>query len=281
MVSKLARKYVKVVLNGDGGDENFAGYDRYCRLKRDVFFDNFQWFLRPFGLPLSSFLVSTTNANFFKKANKFLKKSQIPLADRFTSYNCYFKNEDKALLCSQMFKNLTNGMDSYEIMRKKFQNAAAVDPRDKGLWADLTMYLPEDLLAKVDIASMSVGLEARSPFLDQEMINLACQIPYDLKVRGFSQTKYILKRAAEKIIPKENIYRPKIGFSIPLSTWFQKESLNKYTSGKLLSKKARMRMLFDTDFVKQMLSSHTEANDFGPPLWALLSLELWFEQYFD
>lgn len=281
MVSKLARKYVTVVLNGDGGDENFAGYDRYCRLKRDVLFDNLQWFLRPIGIPLSEFLASTTDANFFKKAKRFLKKSETPLADRFTSYNCYFKNEDKLRLYSQTFKALTDNPDSYEIMRKKFQDAITTDPRDKGLWADLIMYLPEDLLAKVDIASMGVGLEARSPFLDQGMIHLACQIPYDLKVQGLSQTKYILKRAAEKIIPKENIYRPKIGFSIPLSTWFQKESLGKYTSSKLLSKKARTRALFNKDFIKQMLSSHTEVNDFGPPLWALLSLELWFEQYFD
>lgn len=281
MVSKLAQKHVKVVLNGDGGDENFAGYDRYCRLKRDVFFDNFQWLLRPLGLPLSSFLASTTNVNFFKKANKFLKKSYIPLADRFTSYNCYFKNDDKALLYSQIFKNLTSSMDSYEIMRKKFQNAVARDPKDKGLWADLIMYLPEDLLVKVDIASMGVGLEARSPFLDQEMVNLACQIPYDLKVHGFSQTKYILKKAAEKLIPRENIYRPKIGFSIPLSTWFSGKSLNQYAKSKLLSKQAKMRGLFNQDFVRKMLASHTEANDFGPALWALLSLELWFEQYFD
>ncbi|MAG59719.1 asparagine synthase (glutamine-hydrolyzing) [Candidatus Woesebacteria bacterium] len=280
MVSKLARKHVKVVLNGDGGDENFAGYDRYCRLKRDVFFDSFGGPLRPIGIPLSDLLYSTTRLELFKKTNKFLKKSQIPLGDRFTTYICYFKNEDKLHLYSQMFKGLIGDSDSYAIMREKFQNARAQDARDRGLWADLTMYLPEDLLAKVDIASMSVGLEARSPFLDHQMIELASQIPYGLKVKGACQFKYILKKAVEEIIPKENIYRPKMGFTIPLSKWFG-GNLNKYAKSRLLSKRAKMRGIFEPSFVKQMLASHTEGNDFGPPLWALLSLELWFEQYFD
>ena len=116
---------------------------------------------------------------------------------------------------------------------------------------------------------MHYSLEARSPLLDQEMISLACKIPFRLKVKN-GETKYILKKALEKIVPKENLYRPKTGFTIPLDEWF-KGDLNKYYKDKLFSKKAKINEFIDTAKVNL---------DTDQKKWSLLMLELWLESYF-
>ena len=278
MVSKLAREYVTVILNGDGGDENFTGYDRFDRLNRDVFLDKFQRILRPAGIPLTS-ILSQTGVPLFKRAYKFLQKSRLPLSDRFVTYNCYFTNDDKKLIYSDYFNDLTKNVNSYEIVSNKFEKSKTSDPRDDALYSDMTSYLPDDLLTKVDIASMSVSLEARSPFLDHNIIELACKIPFNLKLKN-GEHKYILKKALEKIVPKENLYRQKLGFSIPLDKWFTGK-LNKYAESVLLNKNALTRKLFNQNEIRRMLKSHTEKTDFGSKLWLLLTLELWFKNFFD
>lgn len=268
MVSRLARKYVAVILNGDGGDENFAGYERYAKIKRDVFLE------RAFGRfkPLYSLVRPV------KRADAYLKKMQKDLSERFISYNFYFSNKEKeALYLNKLAK--FKKINSYNFYRQKFKESRTMDIRDAGLYADLTSYLPEDLLVKVDIASMAVSLEARSPLLDHNMIELAAKIPFHLKVKGIKGYKYIFKKALEGIVPEENLYRPKKGFSIPLSKWFESD-LNKYASSKLLRRRARVLGYFSKDYISGMLANHSETNDFGPRLWALLTLELWMENYF-
>ena len=169
-------------------------------------------------------------------------------------------------------------MNSYEIIRSKFEESKALNPRDRALYSDLTNYLPDDLLTKVDIASMAVSLEARSPFLDHNIIELACKIPFNLKLKN-GEHKYILKKALEKIVPKENLYRQKLGFSIPLDKWFTGK-LNKYSKSVLLHKNSLAKTLFNKNEIRRMLEGHTEKNDFGPKLWNLLTLELWYRKFF-
>jgi asparagine synthase (glutamine-hydrolysing) len=126
---------------------------------------------------------------------------------------------------------------------------------------------------------MSVSLEARSPFLDQKMIELACKIPFDLKFKGGDKFKYLLKKAVEKIVPAENIYRQKMGFTIPLGKWFT-GNVNSYAKGVLLAKKGYVRKFIHETRIKEMLTTHSEENDLGLKLWSLLTLELWFRNYF-
>ena len=121
--------------------------------------------------------------------------------------------------------------------------------------------------------------EARSPLLDQNLIELACKIPFDLKVKN-GESKYILKKALEKVVPKENLYRAKMGFGVPLHIWFSGK-LKGYATDILLSKRARIKEIIMQEEVTNMLESHSEERDFGPKLWALLSLELWFRQFFN
>jgi len=272
MVSKLARKHVTVILNGDGGDENFAGYDRFFRVRRDANFESFLPILRTLGIPIAALLKK-------ERIRKFLQKSKLPFSHRYVTYNSYFLNEDKETLFTPKFENLTLGTNSYKVMEEKFMESGVSDFRDAALYSDISMYLPDDLLAKVDIASMAVSLEGRSPLLDHNLVELAAKIPFGLKVKG-KDLKYILKKAAERLVPKENLYRPKMGFSIPLKYWFSGK-IDKYAGSVLLSQKAASRGLFKQEAVKRMFKAHGEKEDFGPKLWALLSLELWFRQYLD
>ena len=111
------------------------------------------------------------------------------------------------------------------------------------------------------------------------MIELACKIPFNLKVKK-GESKYILKKALERVVPKENLYRPKMGFGLPLHIWFSGK-LKSYATSVLLSKKTKIKEIIREDDFKTMFVSHSETSDFGPKLWSLLSLELWMREYFN
>jgi len=280
MVSRLARKYVTVILNGDGGDENFAGYpNRYFRLKRDVDFLKWINVLRPGALLGLKAISKISKGKIGKRPSKFFEKSKLPLFERFASYNQVFSFAEIIEFSKGPLTDISTLKNPYEIVEKCFRDFKGQDLKDAGLKFDLLYWLPDDLLAKVDIASMAASLEARSPLLDQNMIELADKIPFNLKVKN-GESKYILKKALEKVIPKENIYRDKMGFSVPLHLWFSGK-LNSYAKGVMLSKKAKIRELIRQDAIKNMLGSHSETSDFGPRLWSLFSLEHWLRQFFD
>lgn len=279
MVSQMTRKYVTVALNGDGGDENFAGYpNRYIRLKRDVDYDYWLQKIRPDAIGALKILTKINKSNKLIRAKNFFEKTSQPLYRRFASYNKIFSQDDlqnhtKGNLYTEVVKD-----NVYEIVNSCFSIFRGKDLSDAGLKFDLLYFLPDQLLAKVDIASMAVALEARSPLLDHKMIELACKIPFELKIKN-GETKYILKKAFEKIVPKENLYRPKMGFTIPLGDWFTGK-LNAYCSQILLSKNAKLTEFFDSEYIKHMVEDNNSSEDFGPRLWALMSLELWLQSYF-
>jgi asparagine synthase (glutamine-hydrolysing) len=141
-------------------------------------------------------------------------------------------------------------------------------------------YLPNDLLVKVDIATMAVSLEARSPFLDHHVIEFAASLPENLKVRGLT-TKYLLKRVLKKLLPAENLNRRKMGFGVPIGNWFRGR-MQPFLRETLLSEKARNRGLFSPPEVTRLVEQHTRSErDYSPQLWTLLMLELWFQRFID
>ena len=258
MVSKEARKHVTVTLNGDGGDENFAGYpNRYLRLKRDV--DYAKWISKL--KPLTVLKI--------KRVSNFLDKSKLPLYERFTSYSQIFSLNEIFTLTKGELKDTLTSKCLYSKARECFENFKGRDLKDAGLKFDLLYFLPDQLLTKMDIASMRYSLETRSPLLDQKLIELACKIPFSLKVKN-GQTKYIFKKALEKIVPKENLYRPKMGFTIPLEDWF-KGDINSYTKSVLFSQKTILKNFFDISKLKNQ--------KFSQKTWSLIMLELWLEAY--
>jgi asparagine synthase (glutamine-hydrolysing) len=273
MVCKMARDHVKVVLNGDGGDENFAGYPRYRRIARDVFMDRFRP-AYPFIDAVAGLGQKTPLRPLSGRIQRFLKKSSLGLGSRFASYNCYFTNADLKRILKKSL-----GRDTYELVEKEFAETDFKDPRDNALAFDFRYYIPDDLMAKMDMASMSVGLEARSPFLDHRFVELAAQIPFSLKLKNFSIPKYILKKALEPLVPHENLYRPKVGFSSPLSVWFSGR-MAPFAASTLLSKTALINEFIDHREVKNMFESNKHKDDFGMQLWNLLQLELWLQAFF-
>ncbi len=257
MVSREAKKYVTVALNGDGGDENFAGYpNRYMRLKRDVDYGYWISKLRP----LSALKI--------KKVSNFLDKSKLPLYEKFVSYNQIFPIDEILKFSSGDLQKTLTTNNLYKYVRKTFNSFTGKDIKNAGLKFDLQYFLPDQLLAKMDIASMRSSLESRSPLLDHKMIELACKIPFNLKVKN-GESKYIFKKALEKIVPKENLYRPKMGFTISLEDWF-KGDLNKYFREKINNKSLLNNYI---DFNNITLDNYQKK-------WSLLMLELWLENYF-
>jgi asparagine synthase (glutamine-hydrolysing) len=278
LVSQAARKYVTVVLNGDGGDENFAGYPRYLRVNRDVTLNNISWMYPPLRLT-ADILNGLTDWHLAQRASKFLHKADMSLARRYATYNCYFTNEEKQTLCGSYFQSKIHGEDSYAIVEKYYAACGKCGLRDKALYTDISTYLSQHLLTKVDLASMKVSLEGRSPYTDHKFVEMAAKIPFGMKIRNFGGEKYILKKALEPLVPRENLYREKIGFAPPLGDWFAGK-LNSYTRSKLLAPNSFSAKLFRKTAIRQLLEEHNATKDRGMQLWNLLALELWFEAYF-
>ncbi len=245
IIGNLARNKVTVILNGDGSDESWGGYLRHSKLQRDVWLSNHSWLFAA-GRPLA----------------KFLSRQNEDIRQKYASYNQYFNPSENAR----------------KLWFAKCDEAGAYDIRDALMYADLGYYFSDSQLTKTDLGSMRSGLETRSPFADYKFMELAAKIPYDLKVHG-GETKYILKKALEKIVPYENLYRKKMGFSVPLSKWFDGK-LRDYTLSRLNKKNFVLGEFVKKDEVKRMLKEHTEKNDYGPKLWSLLTLQLWWERYF-
>ena len=279
-VSKLTSDHVTVALNGDGGDENFVGYTRYAAFQVSTILDHLDFLNRLIGKPISGFLAKHIRTTFFDRLHRFSKSLSDDYRRRYLSYTAYFTNEQKADLYTNEFKAKVWKEDTYDIIAHRFLESGSKNRTEQAVYADFTTYLPEALMTKVDIATMTVALEGRSPFLDHELLELSAKIPFHLKLKGLNNKKYILKEALRGIIPDEVMFRPKMGFGVPIDAWFRGE-LKDYAAKKLLDGQLVKRGLFRQSAIKDILHSHTSTDvNFSPHIWALLTLELWFEEYF-
>jgi len=280
-VSQLTRNHVTVALNGDGGDENFAGYGRYSVQRFALAYEKFQLANQLLAMPASRAAARLLPNTFFNRALRFAKTLPDNYARRYVNYICYFTNEHKARLYTDSFKQQVWPQDTYDIVAKQFAAAKTPDQLDQTLYTDINTYLPDDLLVKVDIDSMAVSLEARSPFLDHELLELTASMPSHLKLRGINNKKYILKQALKNYLPPNILRRPKMGFGVPIATWFR-TSLKDLAYTTLLSRRSANRGLFRQPFIKYLLDTHCQTKiNYANHIWALLTLELWFQEYFD
>ncbi len=281
-VSKLAREYVKVILNGDGGDENFAGYGRYTANEFSRAMHRF--FPTPLARALLPFVLILPHgkdpANFFWRLKRFLQEYVKSPEIRNAHWLCHFTTEMKDDLYTNDFSTRVLSMDSFDLLLDKYKEADANDFLDKTLYADVMMYLPDDLLVKVDVASMANSLEARSPFLDHEFMEFVARIPAELKLKGRT-AKYILKEALKEILPDEVLLREKMGFGVPIDYWFRNE-LKEMAYDTLLSDRAMQRGCFKKEVVKKILDEHTSGRwNWHNHIWNLLVLELWHRMFID
>jgi asparagine synthase (glutamine-hydrolysing) len=281
-VSRETRKYVTVALNGDGGDESFAGYERHRAMQLGEKYRSLPSFLRQTFIekPINLLPTSEIKGSRIRDAKRFLQAAALPKDVRYSRWVSTYRPEDKFELYSEEFRQKIADYDCYKIIRNWFAKANGSGILDATLLADIMTYLPNDLLVKVDIASMANSLEARSPFLDHNLIEFAASLPDNLKIKNF-ELKYLLKKIAAKLVPREVVYRRKMGFGVPVSHWFRGE-MKDFVKQILLSEKFAKRGIANPHYVGKLIDEHTSSKqDHGWKLWILIMLELWFQQFID
>ncbi len=218
LVSRAARETMRVMLSGMGGDEVFAGYPRQLAMKLAGAFDPVPQLLRrPLMKTLERVLPGGMPGRLtapLRNAKKFARSAALDFENRYLGYETYFTDEAKQRLYTDDVREATRDLDAYAAHRRYFGRVKDAAPLNQLLYVDLKTFLPCLNLMTTDKTSMAANLEVRVPFLNLEMLELAARIPPDLKLRGLKR-KYILKRAAEKLLPREVVWRPKPGFLAP------------------------------------------------------------------
>lgn len=275
VVSKMAREHVTVVLSGDGGDEVFAGYERYAIHKRREVFERIPGAARRgLMLPLSHSLPHLT------PGKNYLRNIALDPAARYVDSLAFFDEKAKRRLLSDATARLLRQHDSTAAFRQLFNVSTSPDRIDHLIYLDSKTYLPGDILAKVDRMSMAHSIETRAPLLDHKLIEYVQTIPGSLKLHGM-ETKHILKRAVAGLVPDEIIHRPKKGFSVPIRQWFKRE-LKDLLHDTLSDQRTRERGLLNPRAVRALVNEHQLGRrDHAQQLWGLLTLELWHRAFID
>jgi asparagine synthase (glutamine-hydrolysing) len=281
-VANMTKDYVKVVLTGDAGDENFAGYRRYLFSQWVLFFTKLPEKIRKNVLPaflriFSSFHIKES------KINRLADFMEMLTSDQEKNYLEQIKvlnAKEKGEIYTDEFGQDLREAEPANFLLDKFREIEAEDFLDKLLFLDINTYLPEDLLVKMDIATMANSLEARVPFLDHQFMELVAGIPSRLKLKR-SKTKFILKTAFNGFLPDAIFKRRKMGFGVPVSRWFRNE-LKDYVYDILLDPRTLNRGYFKREGVQRLLNDHIALRyDHSAKIWALLFLEMWFRVFID
>ncbi len=272
MVSRLASEKVKVVLSGDGGDELFAGYDKYLVEQRE----RSRWAL---PAPARSLLgvIGRTMPDGMRGRN-FLRHSSLAGAQRYLDAGTFFRRDEmKGLLQPEVYESLAR----YEPCRAKAEYLESSDRHWLSNLQSLDMknYLPLDILTKVDRMSMAHSIETRVPLLDHKVVEFAATIPPEMNLRG-GITKNILKCAMRGILPDSIIDRPKRGFAVPLGYWFRGK-LGAYVRDLLLGDSSRRRGFFNGRYIEKLVARHERGENLDLQLWTLISFELWSRAFLD
>lgn len=280
-VAQLSRQHVTVVLNGDGGDESFAGYERYLAGILAERYSRVPALVRR-GLvePVAAGIPDRLpGLSRFKKVRSVLEISARPPSARYPRWLTYFAPECKGDLYDPAFREQLDSYRGEDWLPARFdgRSGAVLDPLDAMLDVDVRSYLPYDLLVKMDIAAMANSLEARSPFLDHRVMEYVARLPARYKIRGITQ-KHLLKRLGADLLPPPILRRRKMGFGPPIGTWLRRE-LEPLLRDSLLSSEARQRGYFRPSSVQRLVDEHVGGvANHAYQLWALLWFELWLRQ---
>lgn len=279
-LAEMARQHVVVALNGDGGDEALGGYQRYTISMKTPQ-------TRIPGMLARS--MQRSGAHLRKHASRAKpidKASKVALAfaestpgRRYARFVSYFREEEKLALTTPEFSRVVSCHDSYGIIDQIWNDHGDTDLINRLLATDTYSYLPGDLLPKVDITTMSVSLEARSPFLDHSFMEWAASIPGDRKIQRGS-AKHLLKLALNEWLDEKLIHRTKMGFGIPLADWLR-GPLRDLTYDVLTDQTAQSREYFNQSAVRTLIDSHMSGEDRYTHVYSLLMLELWHRQVLD
>ncbi|MCX5715330.1 MAG: asparagine synthase (glutamine-hydrolyzing) [Candidatus Omnitrophica bacterium] len=281
-VAKMTRQEVKVALNGDGGDEDFGGYERFMAARYAELFRKLPPAIRntvmgsipkmiPDSLPPNTFLP---------RLKRFILMASRQYQERHYNWVSIFRDFEKESLFTDEFKRELNGKNSFAYLNAMFTKYGTADIVDSVMLVDIMTNLLDDLIVKMDIATMANSLEARSPFLDHKVMEFAASIPSGIKIKGI-KLKYLLKKSMADILPKEILARQKMGFGIPRDKWFRTE-LKDYAREILLSPESIRRNYFKESMLRRLLDEHSSGRaNHGAHIWSLLNLELWHRIFID
>jgi asparagine synthase (glutamine-hydrolysing) len=281
-LSQVTRQVVTVALSGDGGDELFGGYERYQAVRLAQKFDLLPRSLRRmFAWKIWQRIpTSTRQRSFGRRAKRFAAAlSQSPEL-RYLRWIGIFDADARRDLYTPEFRASLGGFDSGGFIQEAYTRAPGRDFITRTMAADVHSYLPCDILTKVDIASMTYSLEARSPFLDHHVAELAARMPLRLKQTD-RQGKLILLETFRDLLPESIQTRKKMGFGVPLDQWFRKE-LRELLRDSLLDSRASQRGILNPVTVERYIDEHQSGKwDHSYRLWNLLCLEQWFRAFLD
>jgi asparagine synthase (glutamine-hydrolysing) len=274
-VSRLARRHVTVVLSGDGGDELFGGYTRYRDSTLSNITDRIPSFLRRavLGIPARHLPESFPGINTLRYLSaatddRYLIKISKGISQVYTD------------IFSQELISKTAGGDPTPPLRRHLQQVRNRSPLTRRQYLDAKVYLPGDILTKVDRMSMLVSLEARAPFLDHKLTEFSTTLPTQLRVNG-QQTKVLLKRLAQKLLPPELINRPKMGFALPVAEWINQEWRD-LSHDLVLGTRPLQRGNFNPKFLRRIMDEHTRRRrNHSYLIWTLMVLEMWYRRFMD
>lgn len=279
LLSQYTRKYVTVALSGDGSDELFAGYPTYLARKIARFVP--KWSYQPLLSFVNKLPVNDDNISLDFKIKRFSRGLLFDPDLRHQVWLGCFDPKQKTTLFSYATNELLkhrNLLD--EIIHDHMTNCDTENNWERSLWIDLRFYLQDNMLVKVDRASMMNSLEVRVPFLDHIVVEYVNRIPASLKYKG-TTSKFILKQLASRYLPEDIINRPKKGFGIPVAKWFKKE-LKPMLLETLSIQNLNKHQLFNPTFIQSLITDHLKnRSDNRKELWTLFIFQLWYNQHHD
>ena len=279
LLSEFTRKHVTVALGGDGGDELFAGYDPFLAHYPSRILERFPRPVITGFRKLAGLLpVSTRNISFDFKVKQFLSGMDYDYGKRhFAWMGSFTPGEQANLFTPDVLKEIEHH-DPYDVIDRYLAGLDIHHELDGIIYLYCKLYLQEDILVKVDRASMAVSLEARAPFMDHNVVQYVCSLPNKWKLRGFT-TKYLFKKAMEDYLPRDVIYRRKKGFGIPIADWF-KGPLKGTLMELLAEERIRSQGIFNPGYTTRLLREHLQGKkDNRKKLWTLLIFQKWFDHY--
>ena len=285
LISEQARNSdLKVMLSGMGGDEIFAGYPRQMAMQIAGISDFLPSAVRrPLMKTLDSVLYGGVKGKLtapLRNAKKFARSAGMDFEERYLGFGTYFTDEMKQNLYSDNLRGEMKDFNAYRYHREYFQKSKNFSPLNRLLYVDFKTFMPALNLDTTDKTSMAANLEVRVPFLNHELVSLTEKLPSNLKIKGLTR-KYILKKAAENLLPKEIIYRKKAGFSAPVRSWIR-TSLKPLIEDLLSESSIKKRGLFDPKEVQKIIEVNDSGKeDYNLQIFQLLNFEIWMREFLD
>jgi len=281
-LAKYTRNYVTVSLSGLGGDELAGGYERYLGHILAGYYQKMPDIIIKRILPkVAEWIPDTRNGDAYaQRLKRFIRTGYLPSVERYFNIIARYNEEEKRELFTKDIIGTLEKHQSLDTLNNIECHIAEADQLTKLILLDMKSYMVDDLLKLTDRMSMAHSLEVRVPFLDHKLVEYFFRVPSNMKIRKLEK-KYILKRAAERYLPKDNIYRQKKGFSVPLVLWFRGK-LKEYVR-EVLSKSSIEKLgYFEYDYVNRVMNEHFERkSNNDEKIWALIVFLLWHHEYIE